>query len=293
VATVIELVGDVKHADAGGEWTPCAMDEAYPEGTRFLTGVRSSIKLRIGEEEPYTCMMIDSVGLTELSEAALEGDTKRCRVGVGFGRIVAGVAEGGLKSDFTVDSPVATLSKRGTWGFSLFYERGTDFFEIGLTERGLVEAISTVQAQRRMVNPREAVTSAMRRWLDEASLRRNVPIPDILGQSDIDVAFNHLQNDGLGVLSPGQGRSVILDLSTPQARGTFAQLIRPQLEQVALPPVIIDRRRPEGFFGTGRGDQLISVLIDANSDLATRGYARPGTYRFRAQALRNWLDHNK
>ena len=53
----------------------------------------------------------------------------------------AGVAEGGLKSDFTIDSPVATLSKRGTWNFALYYERETERFEISLLDRGLVEAI--------------------------------------------------------------------------------------------------------------------------------------------------------
>ena len=93
---------------------------------------------------------------------------------MGYGRIRAGVAEGGLKSDFTVDSPIATLSKRGTWGFTLFYERDTDYFDIGLTDRGLVEAINKLTNERRMLNPKELVTSAMRAWLSRFSRPRSV-----------------------------------------------------------------------------------------------------------------------
>lgn len=292
LATVIELHGDVKKQLPGeSEWTPCAVDEQYPEGTRLLSGIRSSLKIRIGDEEPYTAMLIDSVGLTELTEAAVAGDTKRVRVGIGYGRVKAGVAEGGLKSDFTVDSPVATLSKRGTWGFSLFYERDTDFFEIALDERGLVEALNAITNERRSINPREAVTSAMRRWLDEASVRRNVPVADLLGQSDIELSFNRLQMDGLGVLSPGQGRAVLIDLNTPQARSVFADLVQQTLNRPQVRPPV-NLRRPEGFFGTGRGDDLVEVLIDETSSLARSGQAKSGNYRFRRAALEGWMKAN-
>jgi hypothetical protein len=234
-------------------------------------------------------MLIEAVGKTILSEAYKTKDTKKVRVGVGYGRIRAGVAEGGLKSDFTVDSPVATLSKRGTWGFTLFYERDTDYFDIGLTDRGLVEAINKLTRQRRAVNPKELVTSAMRMWLSQAQFERNVSIVDILGQGDIDVAFNRLQQNGLGVLQPGGGEAVVLNLSNEMARGRFADLARHYLP--ALPPPGGAQRpaRPEGYFGTGRGDQLIEVLIEANNPLAQQGFAQPGRYKFRRAVLENWV----
>jgi len=55
-----------------------------------------------------------------------------------------------------VDSPVATLSKRGTWDFGLFYERGTDRFEIFLLDQGLVDAFSKLTGQHRQVLPQES-----------------------------------------------------------------------------------------------------------------------------------------
>ena len=261
MARVIELHGDVKHAPLDSqEYQPCQLDDEYPERTKIITGVRSSIKLQIGDEEPY-------------SEAYKTKDTKKVRVGVGYGRIRAGVAEGGLKSDFTVDSPVATLSKRGTWGFTLFYERDTDFFEISLTDRGLIEVINRMTRKRRMITPKELITSAMRAWLDQAPFERNVSVPDILGQGDIGVAFNRLQQSGLGVLAPGSGQGILLDLTTDRARASFAGLAQ----------------QAEGFFGTGRGDELIEVMIDSNNPLVQKGCARPGAYKFRRSALQGWL----
>jgi hypothetical protein len=289
MARVIELHGDVKHAPLDSQdYKPCQLEDEYPERTKIITGVRSSIKLRIGDEEPYTCMLIEAVGKTILSEAYKTTDTKKVRVGVGYGRIRAGVAEGGLKSDFTVDSPVATLSKRGTWGFTLFYERDTDYFDIGLTDRGLVEAINKLTRERRAVNPKELVTAAMRLWLDQAQFERNVPIPDILGQGDIEVAFNRLQQDGLGVLQPGEGKAVLINLSNESARANFADLARRFLPS-GQPPALRGNLRAEGFFGTGRGDQLIDVMIEANNPLAQQGLARPGAYKFRRAALERWL----
>jgi hypothetical protein len=294
MARVIELHGDVKYAPLESQdYKPCQLNDEYPPETKIITGVRSSIKLQIGEEEPYTCMLIEAVGKTILSEAYKTQTTKRVRVGVGYGRIRAGVAEGGLKSDFTVDSPVATLSKRGTWGFTLFYERDTDYFEIGLTERGLVEAINRLTRERRAVNPKELVTAAMRLWLDQAQFQRNVPVPDVLGQGDIEVAFNRLQQDGLGVLQPGEGKAVLINLSNDSARADFADLARRFLPP-GQPLELRGNLRAEGFFGTGRGDQLIEVMIEANNPLAQQGFARPGAYKFRRAALESWLrDYNQ
>ena len=290
MARVIEVHGDVKYAPLdSSEYKVCKLDDEYPERTKIITGVRSSIKLQIGDEEPYTCLLVEAVGKTILSEAYKTKDTKKVRIGVGYGRIRAGVAEGGLKSDFTVDSPVATLSKRGTWGFTLFYERETDFFQIGLTDRGLVEAINRLTNERRILNPKELITSAMLAWLDQAKFERNVAIPDILGQGDIGVAFNRIQQSGLGVLSPGGGQQMLLDLSNTHARADFANLVRQGLAGPILAPSTDLTHRPEGFFGTGRGDDLIEVMIDSGNTLTQKGCARPGLYKFRRAALEGWM----
>jgi hypothetical protein len=292
-ARVLEIRGDAKHAPIGSEdWQACAVDEEYPEQTVIETGVRSSIKLQIGNDDTYTAIVIESASRTVLSEAYRTADAKRVRIGVGYGRMRGGVAEGGLKSEFTVDSPVATLSKRGTWDFGLFFERGTDRFEIFLLDQGLVDAFSKVMGQHRTVLPRELVTQTMRRWLDQAQLVRNVPIVDFLGQADTSVAFNELDNSGLRVLNPEGGYTVLVDLSNTFSQDQFTTLVRhslPTLGEVVSPVTGGRITRPEGFFGTGRGDELVPVTIAPNSQLAQKGFARPGTYTFRRAALEGWM----
>lgn len=296
LARVIEVTGDVKWAPLGTEdWKPVQLGDELPERTKILTGARSSVKLQMGQEEPYTAVLIDAVGKTVISEAFKTRDTKRIRLGVGYGQIRAGVAEGGLKSDFTIDSPVATLSKRGTWNFGLFYERGTDRFQVFLLDRGLVDVLNKLTAERRGVQPGELVTQAMRMFLDQAELK-NVPVADMLGQSEIDVAFNRIQNDGLGVVDPSQGRAVFINLSNATAADAFANLVDRSL-LLTPPPVFGQPSRivaEEGFFGTGRGDDLVAVLIDQNNPLVREGFARAGRYNIRRAALEGWLkDYRK
>ena len=288
LATVLEVTGNAQHAALGSdEWQPCAVGDTYPQQTVIRTGIRSSVKLQIGEDDTYTAVVVDSATKSVLSELFTTPESKRVRIGVGYGRIRAGVVEGGLKSDFTVDSPVATLSKRGTWNFGLFYERSTDRFEIFLLDQGLVEAFDQVTGTRRTVLPRELVNQTMRRWMDQVQLLRNVPVPDILGQGDIEVAFNQLRQGGLRVLDPEGGVEVLLDLRNAGALDLFARMARAGLGPVDRPTATVVH--PEGYFGTGRGDELIPIIIQANSPLAQQGLARPGTYQIRRSALENWL----
>ncbi|MBU0640858.1 MAG: hypothetical protein KKB50_18485 [Planctomycetes bacterium] len=267
---VIAVHGDVQYASVGArDWQPCQTDDEYPQQTKIRTGLRSSIKLRIGEEEPYTALVIERVGLVVLSEAFKTAESKRVRVGVGYGTIRAGVAEGGLKSDFTVDSPVATLSKRGTWNFGLSYERGTGRFEVFLLDFGLVDALNKVTGQTRGLLPGETVDEVMRRWFAEAAVRRNVAVPDLWGQDSIDVAFNRTGLDGLGILNPGFGRGLVLNVShastiTPLGQAGRANFVAPVLP--SLPRLGPQNLRPEGFFGTGRGGQLVEALVNQNNE---------------------------
>lgn len=296
-AKVIEVQGDVRAAGLeSNEWKPVKVGDEFPEQTRILTGVRSSVKFQIGQEEPYTCLLIDSVGKTVISEAAISGDSKKVRVGVAYGRVKGGVAEGGLKSDFTVDSPVATLSKRGTWGFSLYYERDTDAFEIGLDNRGLVTALNKATGQSRTLQPGERVTEAMRLWLDQ-QIFRNTSVVDVLGQSDITVAFNRIDSDGLGVLNVGSGKEIVLNLNSIQSRSDFSSLLNRALQTAPLTLGGLGgnqtRLRSEGFFGTGRGDDLIPVLIGSGDSLAAKGFAKPGLYHFRRDVAEAWLGANR
>ncbi len=296
-ATVLETNGDAAYRiEEAGEWKPLKVGDKLPALTQIRTGIGGSAKLQIGEEEPYSAVVIDPVSALILSELSKTTEVKKVRVGVGYGRIRAGVAEGGLRSDFTVDSPVATLSKKGTWNFGLFYERSTDRFEIFLLDRGLVEALNKITGDLRTVKPGEAVTNAMRIWCDEAQLRRNVALADLLGQDDYEIAFNRLRNDGIGIVDVGSGNTTFLNLRDPNASNEFRNIVRDRLNTFPIipPPIDFGRQlRPEGFFGTGGGDQLIQVIIDRDSFLSRGGFARPGNFTFRRAALEGWLNSSK
>lgn len=291
MARVIGVEGDCRHAPLGStDWQPCTVDDEYPQETVILTGIRSSVKLQIGDDDTYTAIVIEPASKTLISEAYTTADTKRVNIGVGYGRIRAGVAEGGLKSEFTVESPVATLSKRGTWDFGMEYERGTNRFRVFLLGSGLVDALDRQTGTQRQLSTGQFVTQAMLRWAEQAQFSRNVPVPDILGQSDLEVAFNQLQQSGLRVVNPQGGASVLIDLNSAGARAAFANAIRQQLASIPVTQIPSGRPlRAEGFFGTGRGDQLIPVLLQKDSSLVERGLARPGVYNFRRSVLQNWL----
>jgi len=297
MARVIDVFGDVQFAPVdSSEWQACRTGDEYGEQTQIRTGVRSSIKLQIGDEQPYTAVLIDSVGKTAISEAYKTGSTKKVGRSLGYGQIRAGVAEGGLKSDFTVATPVATLSKRGTWNFYMFFERGTERFEVGLLDRGLLEVLQSDSGRLRSVLPGERVTQAMRDFLDQAEIDRNVPVPDIFGQGDLEIVYNRIRTDGVGVIGVGDGQEIAIQLSSRMAQDSFANLARQSLGGTFLvlpPPPLPPLFRSEGFFGSGRGDELVQVLIGPGNPLAQRGFARPGKYLFRRAALEHWLAGRK
>ncbi len=294
LARVIEVKGDARRAGLDGkDWQPCKVGDEYPQYTQVITGLGGSVKFQLGTEAPYSVIVVEPVSTITMSELFKTATTKTVRIGLSFGKVRGGVAEGGLQSDFTVDTPVATLSKKGTWNFGMFYERATNRFDVFLLDRGLVEALYKITGEVRELRSGQNVTEAMRRWMDQAQISRNVAIADILGQGDFEVAFNRLRNDGLGILNPGGGREAILDLRNSDATAAFTRLLTQEIDR--LPNVITlpgDRGpilRPEGFFGSGRGDQLIQIVIDQNNFLARNKFARPGTLRLRRSAAENWL----
>lgn len=270
-ARVLEVRGEAQHAALDSEtWRPCQVGDEYPENTILRTGVRSGLKLQLGSDDSFTVVAVDSASRVIISELAVTSDSKRVRIGVGYGRVRAGVVEGALRSDFTVDSPVATLSKRGTWDFGLYYERGTGRFEVYLLDQGLVEALHKITRERRELSPGEAVTTAMRRWVDQVQIVRNVPVVDVLGQPDVEVAFQEQRNSGLRVLDPLGGYGVVAKASHRGAE-TAGEA---GFEQAANRPLLPGPfRRPEGFFGTGRGGGLIRLLTGASPTQRPRSAA--------------------
>jgi len=297
-ATVIEVRGDVEHAPGGTEdekaWKACKLKDVYASGEMIRTGLKgSAVKLQFGEEEPYTVAMIERYSLASIDQHYRTASDKVVRLGLGYGAIRAGVAdeEGGLRSDFEIDSPVATLSKRGTWGFRMQVFR-TGEFNIALANRGLVEALKKATGQRRRITPGQYVTQSMRRWVENTLFDRSVPVQDLFGLTGAEITFNVMHGSGLGINTPGGGRAQIINLTGREARDLFIQQIerRQQQNQNVVQPRPGVVRRPEGSFGTGAElPDVVHFDLEPNSDIVRKGYARPGRFSIRSSALPKWV----
>lgn len=268
-ARAIEVIGDVQAAPLGTDgWQPVQTGALVSHGTKILTGTRSSAKFQIGDEEPYTVLVIESNALTVIGEAYKTAQRKRTRIGVGRGRVRAGVAEGGLQSDFVVDTPVATLSKRGTWNFGAYYEQGTNRFEFFLLDRGLADVMHEITQEQRALEPGQLVDQAMRRWFEQAKLVRNVPMPDPAGQPNEELAFDDTRTEGFGVTNPGGGRSAVTPFANSRTRigaPLFGRLNPGRGLALPQPGGGPPTGRPEGNFGTGRGDSLLGGPAPSSS----------------------------
>ncbi len=268
VATCIRVKGTVQYAPIAAKstdtaaWKPVEVGQEYGEGVQIRTGVRSSALLKFGDD---TIVMVDRSTLAAISEFRRTADTKRTRIGLDYGAVRAGVAEGGLRSDFAIDSPVATLSKRGTWDFEMWVERGTGRFDVKLADRGLVEVLHKGTGQKAQIKPKQHVTEAMLNWADTARFDRLVVLADAFGltaeETDIYSRTNTgrtgLDPDGNTGVAPGPAAAaagVAAGRSQSQSRlntaETFGTLImNRQSAVVPRGPVNVH----EGDFGTGFG----------------------------------------
>jgi hypothetical protein len=207
-ARVIDVKGRAQHAPVGTAvtdaqaWQPIHLDDVYSAGTLVRTSLGSHVTLQFGSEEPYTVVMVERMTLANLTSLYKTATEKVSRVSVNYGAIRGGVSEGGLRSSFVVDSTVATLTKRGTWGFRLFVERGTGRYTISLADRGLVEALNNITRQRQALSPGQYVTQAMIRWVDQTTFDRLITMQDRFGLTVDEIQFLAFNSTGLGVIDP-------------------------------------------------------------------------------------------
>jgi len=259
-AKVIKVTGRVQYAltdEAGvpGEWQQAKVGDLLPAGSRVRTRLRSKVVLAFGND---SVVMIDRATLASIDQFHRSVDTKHVRLGLGHGAIRAGVAETTLRSDMTIETPIATLSKKGTIDFGIEYEPSTGRYRVFGPREGLVSILNKLTRQSQTVRPGEFVTQAMARWIETAVFDRHVSLLDLFGQTGPERIFNALHhNTGLTFANPGGGHNVThLRPNWPamRPRGPFGL---PQLPGY-LPPLPITFGpqtiyRPEGNFGTGNG----------------------------------------
>lgn len=256
-ATAVKVVGNVLYALAGadgkpGEFKPVREGDKLPAGAIIQTRLRSKVLLAFG---PDTVVLIDRVTMASIDQFHRAGDTKKVQLGLGHGLIRAAAVETTLRSDMTISSPVATLSKRGTLDFGMRYEPGTGRYVVFLNEEGLVELMDWIRDVRRTIEPGQYVTQALLTWIETRTLDRYVPVTDRWGLTQAEFQFDaHFGARGIGVVQPGAGFNNFTSNFSGSNRNA------PLGTQVLSSPVVLSPgsagprqvNRPEGNFGTGR-----------------------------------------
>lgn len=271
-ATVIDVKGRAQHAPVGtavtdsAAWQVVQVNDHYRAGTLVRTGLSSHVTLQFGSEQPYTVVMVERMTLASIASLYKTSTEKVSRVAVNYGAVRGGVTEGGLRSSFVVDSTVATLTKRGTWGFRMFIERGTGRYTISLADQGMVEALNNITRQRQALYSGQYVTQAMIRWVDQTSFDRLISMQDRFGLTSEEFQFQAFNNTGLAVLDPAANPSTYQQarpgwdqfnsqqvLEREQQRLESLNALQNLIQNLVNPPAPGVIQRPEGNFnGTFR-----------------------------------------
>ncbi len=260
-AEVIEVKGLVEcstddpaeTAPAAMRWTAVKKGEKLSGGTQIRTGLRSHLVLRFGDT---SVVMVKRSTLAGINQFYRQGDTETVRLGLGYGAVRGGTSEGVVRSDFVVDSTVATLAKRGTEGWEFWVEPYTGRFRVSLAESGLVEALEKLTGQRRLVRPAEYVNHANigAMWIKQDVFDRTVRFFSAESISPADLEFCMKNPRGFGVMGPGLGSEARAYSGRVQERRSPEQVF-PNYDQQRLLDTLLFRPlfvvRPEGNFGMG------------------------------------------
>lgn len=217
VYEVVEVGGRVKVAPTGtdglGEtgWVQVVKGDLIKAGQQLRVPIRARIKMVGRPADPPTVILIEQATSLNIGELSMQNGAAHSRIQIQYGAIKAGVAEGTSRSDMEIESPTATLSKKGTDIFG--YEVMADGrFKMFLTAngRGLVQGIinqsgsfGSNRINSRFLTPGQWITHQMIRAIDNVQFDREVMVNDLYGLKGVDELFTILNNNGgVGFLLP-------------------------------------------------------------------------------------------
>jgi len=112
-ATVKVIEGTVEWRPAVTEpWKRAEVGQVLPEGADLRTGFRAKCIL----DMTRSLVQMDALTVIRIAELKEDGDKVRTRLFLKQGRTHSIVEKGGVKNDFAIVTPSATLSVRGTQG---------------------------------------------------------------------------------------------------------------------------------------------------------------------------------
>ncbi len=204
------VVGPVGLKIGKDGWTPLKLRDRLGAGDVVFTSLRSKVKLAALPAKPPTVMMLESGTLLNIEEAAIVNGVAKVRLGLGYGAVRAGVAEGQVRSDMEITCPVATLSKKGTDIFRFEYDNGRFNMSLSPLGRGMLQALQFRSGKSggmrsRFVTPGQFVTHRMGQTIDNVKFSRGVSVNDVFGIRGNDRLFTLMNNHGFGFLLPQGG----------------------------------------------------------------------------------------
>lgn len=261
-AVVSEVKGSAQWALPGVSvlqdegWTQLKTGDELASGTQIRTGIRGHVNLLFGEDTIVSIRRATHASIDDFYKGAT---AKRVEIGLGYGTVRGGSSEGELEPDLVVDSPVATLAKRGTEGWEIQVERSSNRFRISLARSGLVEAVSKTggrAGRSRTVAPGQYATDATvaNLWVNQETFDRAVSFyePYYVGDADAQFAANNSRT--FGTVAPGGGRE--LRGVTGQNSAAFVSSQTSGGGAAGVPPAggggggLGVLRSPQGNFGT-------------------------------------------
>lgn len=201
-ATVVSVSGGAQKmqaADEDGGWQALAAGEKLGELTVIRTGLRSKVVLKFADRAEVTIGSGTKIGI---GEARSKEKLTRTHLGLKYGSVRAKVDSKAGPSDFRVQTPVATLSIRGSEShFGYTCDGGAR----GESLAGLLSL--RAGGRRRTINPGEQIGDRLRLPINLAMRRFFVRMGDATGGlSLVERRILDRNRDGLGIIGSGGGR---------------------------------------------------------------------------------------
>ncbi len=254
IAKVAPVGVDVFEED---KWKELKQGDKLGAGVQLLVTGQSQVKLVLEPASPPTVMLIEAMTQLSIEDLAMREGTSTTRIALASGAIRAGVIESTTRSDFLIEAPTATLSKKGTDIFRFEYQNGRFRMSLSSQGRGLVQAIkykfnnsgNIVDAKSRFVTRGQFVTQQMMRAIDNVKYDRDIQVLDFVGLTQ-EERLNLLFNNGLAILLPFADNSANF-LGSPFLTGGINV---DGGQRPTLPPIDGGAiATPDGDFGVGQG----------------------------------------
>lgn len=113
-ATILAVEGSVQaRENAESPWRTLRAGEALGPGSSLRTGLRSAVRLRIGDGQE---LIIDRLGVVTFEQMVRDGTKDSTSLGMEYGRVVFDVTSTRFSNDVVVSTPDALLAVKGTKG---------------------------------------------------------------------------------------------------------------------------------------------------------------------------------